>query len=380
MGDLFDNKESRNGTEVEKTTTTVAQEKAVPTFEGKSYTFRTQRYKAEDRPCVVNESHRVIPLDEELAVSIVNSVSRAASLFNDVSELDNQVRLAIIKVMPSIKDGVVPRGTVTLANLEDAKKTRAELNKLWTDLETERKNGKAVIEKPYSYINGIYKEKTSLLSNALAELKKQIDTVELAETAKKRTLIRESIISLAGDYNRDLPALLDKYDALYNKVWQDKFLNKTCSDTKMQEEIMRALSDIANDLKAIESESNNENLRASYYETGSLSDALKRRQQIVEAKRFTEELQRKSRPVEPIAAPAPEKVSMPEEPKEDAPQCTLEIPQVTLTDFGPGKDQYFHCWNANPEEYTGLIEYMKAHGFRCEGIKKIVDYYKSLIN
>ncbi len=379
MGDLFNyenNNESKNGTEVEKTTTTVAEEKVVPKFEGKSYTFRTQRYKAEDRPCVVNESGRAIALDEELACDIVNSVSRAASLFNDVSELNEQVRLAIIKVMPSIKDGVVPQGTVTLENLEEAKKTKAELNKLWTDLETERKNGKSIITKPYDYINGIYKDKTSLLSSALAELKKQIDTIELAETAKKRTLIRESIIAKAGDYSRDLPALLDKYDALYNKVFQEKFLNKTCSNTKMQEEIMKALSDIANDLKAIESEEDNENLRASYYDTGNLSDALKRRQQIAEAKRFTEELQKKSNPVEPT--PESEKVSVPQPEVDNAPSCAPEKPVVTLTDFGPGKDQYFHCWNANPEEFTGLISYMKAHGFRCEGIKKIVDYYKSL--
>ncbi len=376
--DLFNHKESQTGTEVEKTTTTVAEEKVAPTFEGKSYTFRTQRYKAEDRPCVINENGRAIALDGPLAMSIVSSVSRAASLFNDVSELDDQVKYALTRVMPSLHDGVVPEGTVTQANADEAKKVRTELNKLWNDLETERKSGRSVIEGPYKYIDGIYKDKTSLLVNAIAALKKQIDKVDNAENEKKKAAIRETIITKAGDYNKDLPALLEKYEALYNKVWQDKFLNKTTSDTKMQEEIMKSLGDIASDLKVIENESDNDNLRATYYETGNLSDALKRRQQVEEAKRFASELRRKSHPVEPTPEPEPEpeKISVPEEPKVDAPSRAPEKPQVTLTDFGPGKDQYFHCWNANPAEFTGLIAYMKEHGFRCEGIKKIVDYYK----
>lgn len=383
MGDLFDEKESQYGTEVEQVTTTVApvkdeDYKTVQPFEGKSFTFRTQWHEAENRVCVVNERGMAIAIDDELANSLVNSVSRAATFFKDMSQTDYNVKLAVMKSMPTIKDGIIPKGTVTAENVESARKARAELNKLWENLEKERKTGKSIMESPYSYINGIYKNKTSLLTSVLAELKSQIDKVDKEADEKKKETIKALILKKAVDYNRDLPALLEKYESLYNKVWQDKFLNKTMSDTKMQEEIMRALNDIANDLKAIESESDNDNLRASYYETGNLSDALKRRQQVQEARRFAEELQRRSKPVEPIATPEPEKVSVTQPEVENAPSRAPEKPVVTLTDFGPGKDQYFHCWNANPEEFTGLIAYMKAHGFRCEGIKKIVDYYKSL--
>lgn len=378
MGDLFDyanNKAPENGTEVRKTNVTTPEVNAEP-FEGKSYTFRTQRYKAEDRPCIVNENNRVIPLDSYLANAIVNSVSRTASLYSDVVGLEEQVKYAVGRVMPTITDGVIPAGTVTVDNLDEAKKMRTELNKLWTNLESERKSGKSIIEKPYDYINDIYKEKTRLLTTVIADLKSQIDRVEGEEAEKKKNYVRETILKKAADYNKDLPELLQKYDGLFNKVWQDSFLNKTMTDTKMQSEIMSSLASIADDLKTIEGEKDPDELKISYFKTGDLSLSIRERQQIAESKALIEKLKAQSAP-KPTALTA-EPISISREEEVDAPPRAPQKTQVTLTDYGPGKDQYFHCWNANPKEFDGLIVYMKEHGFRCEGIKKIVDYYKTL--
>lgn len=387
MGDLFDYENmntSEKGTEEKANTSVVAQEKKLPPYEGKSYTFRTQRYKAEDKPCIVNENGRVIPLDDELANSIVNSVSRAASLYGDIVGMDSQVELALSKVLPDIKDGVIPEDAVTAENVEEARKIRTELNKLWTDLETERKSGKKIIESPRQYIEDIYKEKTRLLTSALAALKSQIDKVDEAEGEKKKAIIRNMILEKASDYNKDLPAYLEKYSMLYNKVWKDSFLNKTCSDTKMQKEIVLALSSIADDLKTIEGEAEAESLRFTYFETGDLAEAIKRRQRVAEAKRFAEELEKKrtaSSPApqpKPVAPePEPEPVSVPQPAVQDAPP---RAPEVKITNYGPGKSQYFHCWNPNPKEFDALYKYMQQHGFRCEGIGRIVEFYMNSIN
>lgn len=280
------------------------------------------------------------------------------------------------RVMPTVTDGVIPAGTVTVDNLDEAKKMRTELNKLWTNLESERKSGKSIIEKPYDYINDMYKEKTRLLTTVIAELKSQIDRVEGEEAEKKKNYVRETILKKAADYNKDLPELLQKYDGLFNKVWQDSFLNKTMTDTRMQSEIMSSLASIADDLKTIEGEKNPDELKISYFKTGDLSLSIRERQQIAESKALIEKLKAQSAPKPTV--PTAEPISISQEEKVDAPPRAPEKPQVTLTDYGPGKDQYFHCWNANPKEFDGLIAYMKEHGFRCEGIKKIVDYYKTI--
>ncbi len=388
MGDLFDyeNKnESELGTEEKANTSVVAQEKELPPYEGKSYTFRTQRYKAEDRPCIVNENNRVIPLDDELAMCIVNSVSRAASLYGDITDMDNQVELALSKVLPDIKNGVIPEDAVTAENVEEARKIRTELNRLWENLEKERKSGKKIIESPRQYIEDIYKAKTKLLTDALATLKSQIDKVDSAADEKKKAVIRKTILDKALDYNKDLPSILEKYEVLYNKVWKDSFLNKTMTDTKMQREIMEALSAIADDLKTIEGETESESLRFTYFETGNLAEAIKRRQRVADARKFAEELEKRSHIPAPQTEekkeePKIEPISVPQEKTQNAPQRAPEIPQVNITEYGPGKHQYFHCWNANPSEFDGLYRYMKDHGFKCEGIGKIVEYYRNSIN
>lgn len=354
MDELFNTNTSEYGTTEEKT---------VQPFEGKSYSFETRRYKAEDLPCVINERNAVVPLDDELANSIVNSVSTTVSFYKALSSLDTEVKEAIRAELPSILDGVIPQGFVDKDNLESMRKVLAKLNKIYKQSEDTRKAGKNIINKPYDYMNSIYKGKTNLIVSAIESLKSQIAVFDEAEDERKAKVIREMIIKKAADYSKDLPVLLDKYPALYNKVWKKEFLNKTMSDTKMQESIMASLVSIKSIIKTLDGEKDSTDLKATYFETGDLTLALQKKQSMDEARAMIERMS------EPTPTPKAE-------PKPSTP--SIPFPDITLTDYGPGKDQYFHAWHSDPKAFKGLLEYMKANGFRCEGIGKIVEYFKSL--
>ena len=354
MDDLFNTNTSEYGTTEEKT---------VQPFEGKSYSFETRRYKAEDLPCVINERNAVVPLNDELANSIVNSVSTTVSFYKALSSLDTEVKEAIREVLPNVFDGIIPLGLVDKTNLEDMRKVLAKLNKIYKQSEDTRKSGKNIINKPYDYMNCIYKGKTHLIVSAIESLKSQIAVFDEEEDERKAKAIREMIIKKASDYGKDLPALIDKYPALYNKVWKKEFLNKTMSDTKMQESIMSSLASIAAILKTLDREKDSANLKATYFEAGDLTLALQKKQSMDEARAMIERMS------EPTPTPKAE-------PKPSTP--SIPLPDIALTNYGPGKDQYFHAWHSDPKAFKGLLEYMKANGFRCEGIGKIVEYFKSL--
>ncbi len=317
-------------------------------YEGKSYAFGVKLLKDVETPAVVNEKNKILPLDDELATLTVNAISKTAQLFSDLDGLDKQVKAKISERFPELQDGVIPEGTVNLSNLDAMKEIKAGLNKDFKRAEDNRKSGKKDIVAPYDYINSIYQEKTSLLSNAIAELTKQIKTVEDKEDERKRAEIKTLILSKAKDYHKDLPELLEKYDTLYNKVWRDSFLNKTCSNTKMQEEVMKSLAGLASELKSIDGEANADELKISYFETGDLAMAIQRRQQLADSKALIKKL-----------------------------KCTgtfkSGIEQTEKKEESEGDKEYiyksFRVWHTNKNAFVALVEYLKFNGFHAEIIK-----------
>lgn len=338
MDDLITMYETEHGTEEGKTT---------KPFEGKSYTFETRRYKAVDLPCVINERNVAIPVDEELANSIVNSVSTTVSFYNALQSLDDDVKETLRKELPGVKDGVVPSDYVTLDNLEATRKVLAKLNKIYKQSEDTRKSGKSIINKPYDYMNSIYKEKTYLIVSAIEALKSQVAIFDKTDEEVKMKAIREDILKRAKDYNKDLPELLDKYPALYDKVFKKEFLNKTMSDTKMQESIMSSLASISAILKTLDGEKDSADLKAVYFETGDLSTALQKRQSMDEARAM-------------IARMSGEEAPKAQEPTPTAKTDEMEGGFIYKT---------FTVWHKDKSAFVGLVQYLKNNGFHAEILK-----------
>jgi len=74
----------------------------------------------------------------------------------------------------------------TEENKKTLKDTRADINKVWKEIEDSRKNAKNVLMKPYDDFEKVYKEKIKEpIEAALDELKEKIDRVEDQEKEKK---------------------------------------------------------------------------------------------------------------------------------------------------------------------------------------------------
>ena len=84
-------------------------------------------------------------------------------------------------VFLSVKDRLEAMSNlvVTEENYKELKKTRADLNKEFGELETLRKSAKAAIEAPYKrFENGIYKRISDTYRDAIGKLDGEIKDVE----------------------------------------------------------------------------------------------------------------------------------------------------------------------------------------------------------
>lgn len=332
-------------------------------------------------------------ISPELADLLKKGVSRTISFARDITNLDEAVKSSVALVLPEVEDGVIKDNSVTEKNLEEVKKVYTKLNKLWTDLENDRKGMHNVTEAPYKSLNDSYKERTKLLTDAIKALKSQISTVETEAANFKKKNLTQSIIEMSKDYRPDFPEILaQNNNALFNKrIWDDRFTNKTMTSTAVQKQVMETLASINEELKTIEAMEDNSAALAQYYQTGSLTDALTMQRKVREAKELATRLassraaqstpsqsapQSQPAPVAP-ATPEPQAQTVapvpPQTPTQPAPQ-KIQLTQVAQTSI----EKFFHIWHDGPnaeEAFRALTQFLRDNGFHRENMKQVyVDY------
>ena len=144
-----------------------------------------------------------------------------------------------------VKDGLSNyKGIVYTADTAtQAKKDRANLNKLVDAIDTKRKEMKAHYLHPYEEFEAQAKELVSMVKTVVAEIDAQVKAFENLKKEEKQAEIKRLYEAMIGNL-----ATLVPYDKLHNPKW----LNVTCSMGAVSEELGGKIERIEAGLKSID--------------------------------------------------------------------------------------------------------------------------------
>ena len=174
---------------------------------------------------------------------------------------------------------------VTPETIKDAKSDMALLNKVDKAIGDKAKEVKALYCAPYLVFADQAKELQGMVKNARTQIDMQVKAFDEAEKNEKRNKIDNYFITL--DFN-----LID-----LNRIFDNRWLNKTCSDKQWQEELTAKVDQIKKDLGMIElfgvmSDDEKNTIKAYYLQTLDLTlakakyDDLQALKKKVEQPRF----------------------------------------------------------------------------------------------
>ena len=125
--------------------------------------------------------------------------------------------------------------------IKDAKKDRADLNKLKNAFEDERKRIKKLCMDPYNRFEGQVKEITSLIEEPIRLIDAQIKEVDQQKKAQKRMQI-EDLFRIIGF----------QVFVTLDQIWDDKWLNATVSLKNIEEQMKSRMYQIGEDIYTIQ--------------------------------------------------------------------------------------------------------------------------------
>ena len=131
----------------------------------------------------------------------------------------------------------------TEETIKEAKKDKANLNKLRTAIEDERKRIKKQCMAPYQEFEKQVKEIVVLIDKPIALIDKQIKEVDEQKKAEKK----EKIIQI---YKENIGNLKDIFP--FKRIFKDEYLNASKSMKSITEEITTVISKAKGDIKVIE--------------------------------------------------------------------------------------------------------------------------------
>ena len=166
--------------------------------------------------------------------------------------------------------------------IAEAKSDTAKLNKLKKALSDERVSRKKDFMKPFETFEEQVKELCGMIDEATSGIKAQLDAYEQKRIEEKRTAIREMFSEIASEYDSLDFIVLDK-------IYNDKWLNKTATDKAIATEITEVFEKAVKDLEIINKMPNYSfEAKECYKTTLDLNRALaegERMAQVQEAKR-----------------------------------------------------------------------------------------------
>ena len=150
-------------------------------------------------------------------------------------------------------------------NVKEVKTIRADLKKVFTDLESKRKAVKNKILEPYNNFEEIYKKYISdKFKNADADLKNKIDDVENQLKNKKNEEVK-------AYFNE----LLEKYNIGFVRYEQVNInVTLTASMKSLKEKVEEFVEKINDDLKLIETQQYKDEILVEYMKTLNVSKAI----------------------------------------------------------------------------------------------------------
>ena len=199
-------------------------------------------------------------------------------------------------VFLSVKDRLETMSNlvVTEDNYKELKKTRADLNKEFGELETLRKSAKAAIEAPYKrFENGIYKRISDTYRDAIGKLDGEIKDVEGGLKTQKQ----KELLAYYEEYRQSLG--LDS--AIADPKKSGIKVGLSGSMKALKEQARQYLDRIDGDLKMIDTLDDADEVLAEYRQCMSVTDAVRivsdRHKRIEDEKirRMAEEENRKAR-------------------------------------------------------------------------------------
>lgn len=187
--------------------------------------------------------------------------------------------------------------TITLA-----KQDRATLNKVSEAINNEKKRIKNELLKPYVDFENKCKELMAIVDDASKTIDKQVKEFEEKEQNAKKEQIKAVFDAYIGDY-KDLIL----FDLIFNPRW----LNKTYTMKKIEEEINHLVVKTSDDMKVLKGQINDEvilkQVQAFYFshiaDPDCLSGSLKYGMNVIESNRKLEELKQQQESKKELQAP-----------------------------------------------------------------------------
>ena len=247
---------------------------------------------------------------------------------------------------------------VTEDAIGEAKKTRSDLNALKKTANDWRIRKEKEFNEPFAQVKAQVKRICDNIDNVNGEIDKQIKTFEEVQKNEKRAAIEEW---WKENGKRTVPL---------EKVWDERYLNKTFTEKQWQQDLRQKCQKITNDLATITQMGSPEKvdfLITNYMQTLDVSASLnaweiqeeaKRRAEEEKARMEAERLAREER-ARQQAETRPQSAPEPEEPRPESsdPNDFLYSPTFKMIDL-------------TYAQAMDLTNYMKSHGLRFESVAK----------
>lgn len=176
-------------------------------------------------------------------------------------------------------------------NIKEAKTTKAELNKMITTLEENRKAIKRKWNDPYNAFEAKVKEVVALIQGPLAEIDKQIVDFEERRKAEKRKAVE-------ADIERQLLSVIGSNQTFIRQcgiAFDDRWLNAGMSMTQVSMDINNQISQMLRDITTIQSVCEGDeilsDLLIAYQDNKNLNTTIQMRKDILAKREAVQRMQ-----------------------------------------------------------------------------------------
>lgn len=188
----------------------------------------------------------------------------------DISSWDfDRIKIELEKALSVYKNTIY-------TDEKSAKEDKSDLNKVKTAIENRRKEYKAQCMAPYNDVEPKIKELVAMIENQRIE----IDGVVKEYTAKQKAAKENNVKAM---YAKKAEVLGDLAEPLYEKIRDEKWLNKSTTKAKYETEMVLAISEAKKDIDEIHALNSPfvDTLIEKYVETFSLEEVVKKNDELL---------------------------------------------------------------------------------------------------
>ncbi len=206
----------------------------------------------------------------DLEVRVENKPGEITFNFDEIKEALT-AQMEVYKSLQITEDGI-----------KEAKADVATLRKIKDAIESKRKEVKKASMLPYSEFEAKVKELVSIIDEPIDLITKKLDEFETARKKEREIEVKKIYEDTAGEYSEYLP---------YDRLFKEKWLNKTTKDKEIEDEILTLVINVTNDLaviRGLKSEIEDDLIKL-YKSTNSLSAVIQRNTDYTDAQRRAKE-------------------------------------------------------------------------------------------